>query len=263
MRCILLLFIPFLFSQEIDKYFVTVCDSEHYNWAVEQIDSIHKHNKAVKEIAIYDLKLTEKQRKHLSTLPQVVVRDLEEKNPFMREQFIVRPNGRMSRGWYSWKPIALYDAIQKAPYFLFMDAGVRSKTNLNPIFLHTVQNKSFFITTGHSLEQQTTKQQMISFSVHKEELYLPSIQSNVMGITKDLIPSLLRPAYDATENIKNFEDDGSSKMGFGYARHDQSVLSIIIHKAKIPILDREKDYLLINGEKVPFSSHYFFKFKPV
>lgn len=243
-----------------DKYFVTIADTEHYNWVIEQIHNIKQYNTEVKEIAVYDLYLTKLQREQLQSMENVVVRDLEEKNPQMRDQFVVRPSGRISRGWYTWKGIAVKDALKHYPYFIYMDAMVRPIQNLEPVFRHIVQNRSFFITAGHDLAIATTTIMQKHFAF--TDLDKPSIQSNIMGITRDLEKQIAEPAYQAAEDINLFIDDGTSKGGFGTARYDQSIFSILVHKAKLPILNREGDCLRIDGETVPFLITSYFKLRP-
>lgn len=251
------------FATTLDKYFVTVCDTEHYNWAIDQIECIHKYNSNVKEIAVYDLALTDVQRKHLTTLPKVVVRDIEQRNKYMRDQFVVRPNGRISRGWYTWKAVAVHDATKRYPYFLYMDAGVRPNTDLTPIFQHLIENRHFFITTGHNMRVATTTRQIKQLNVTEKELDEESIQTNVMGITPDLMDTFVKPAYETTTDFDLYVDDGTSEGGFGRARYDQTIFGIFQIKAKLPLIDREGGHLKINKEHIPFRSHYFFRFKPV
>lgn len=261
-------FFLFLFScllqaeDPIPKYFATVCDREHYNWCILHIESIFQHNQNVKEIAVFDINLTPTQKRILNEKERVVVLPIEEVNPHMKEQTLVRSNGRMSRGWYSWKPVAIKQALERYPYVLYIDAGIRVSHPLDRIFQHIIQNGSFFFSAGHNLEIATSKYTQKTLGLDQTFLQKESISSGVQGLTQALYETYALPCYQCSKDIKLFKDDGSSQGGFGWGRHDQTIFSIFVHKNNLKVHNLyETSYLTIDGEKIPFDPHYFFLFK--
>lgn len=262
-----ILYLCFLFFSSlafsIEKYFATTSDSEHFNWLVLQIESIFEWNREVEEIAVFDIGLTKKQRDYLSAKPEVVVLDLEEVNPYMKTEFQVRPNGRISRGWYSWKPVAIKQALERYPYLLFLDAGISVKAPLDRLFEHIVQNGYFFLSAGHELSFTVTNAVKNHFHLTETFLKQQSISSGVQGITKALQEAYVKPIYECSKKIELFEDDGSSTKGFGWGRHDQVISSIFVLRNRYKIHSiTQGDYLHIDDEDVPFNIFYFFQFKP-
>ena len=246
----------------VAKYFATVCDQEHYNWCVLHIESIFEHNQNVKEIAVFNLNLTPLQKSILEKKDRVVVLPIEKVNPLMQEQILVRKNGRMSRGWYSWKPVAIKQALERYPYVLYIDAGIRVSHPLDRIFEHLIQNGSFFFSAGHNLEIATSQYIQEKLNLTKEFLQKESISAGVQGLTKQLYESYAIPCYECSKDIRLFEDDGSSKGGFGWGRHDQIIFSIFVHRNHLQIHDLYKpSFLKIDDEIIPFDPHYFFLFK--
>ena len=254
-----LFFSSFCFS--IEKYFATTCDTEHYNWLILQIESLFQYNQEIVEVAVFDLGLTQKQKAFLNHLTKVVVLDLEETNSQLKKEFQVRQNGRIARGWYSWKPIAIKQALERYPYVLYMDAGIRAKAPLDRIFEHIVQNDYLLFSAGHNLKEFTTQYVKNYFQLDPGFLTNCSISAGLQGLTKAMLKEYILPVYEFSKNIHLFEDDGSCAKGFGYARHDQIIFSILVHQNQYRVHHTE-DSLLIDGEEVPFQASFFWKFKP-
>src|SRR5207244_2531458 len=59
-------------------------------------------------------------------------------------KFIVRTNGRLARGWYSWKSAVFYQALQLFPYFLYLDSGIEVVAALDGIF-DEIQQKGYYL----------------------------------------------------------------------------------------------------------------------
>lgn len=219
-------------------YFATATDTEHFPWAVNLINSLNQHNAGkIGQIAVYDLGLTESEIEGLNALPSVVVYPVEKVNPFITTKFVVRPNGRMARGWYSWKPVVLYQALQQFPYVLYIDAGVEIKCPMDGFFVALVKRGYYLFDCGHEIEPMVTKHVVQVFEIanmqDKKFLKNIGISAGIQGLTRSLLDSYVTPIYELAKDIKNFEDDGSAPGGFGDARHDQALFSIMAMKLKL------------------------------
>ncbi len=221
-------------------YFATASDTEHFPWLLILINSIHKYNpNKVEEIAVYDLGLTKDEIDVLSAMPSVVVYPIERVNPYVTTKFIVRPDGRVARGWYSWKPVVLYQALQKFPYVLYIDSGVEITSALDGIFITLIKNGYCLFDCGHEVEPMVTKRVKRLFEISKlsdkKILKNLGISGGIQGLTRQMLDSYVIPIYKLAKDIRNFEDDGSSPGGFGAARHDQALFSIQALKLKLRI----------------------------
>lgn len=215
-----------------DKFcFATATDTEHYAWTLNLVASIQRyHERSLEKIAIYDLGLKEEERAHLNSLASVEVYDIERANPAILEKFVVNKKGKIARGWYSWKPVAIKQAMDMFPSFFYLDSGVTVVGPMDCLFEEVNERGYFFIDCGHSIERMTTKPLIEKFKLrdpqNKLVLKQKGISAGIQGLSKRLYDSYVMPIYRLSFDIANFEDDGSCPKGFGWARHDQTLFSI-------------------------------------
>lgn len=253
-KIILSLFIATLCSVQSptlcrEMYFVTVSDSEHFPWLQRLITSILKHNASnVSKIAVFDLGLTPCEIDTLHQIDVLQVYPLEDVNPEMRKKFVARPNGRLVRGWYSWKPVVFYQALQMFPYFIYADSGVEIAAPSDDIF-DEIQREGycFFESDGSPTYPTATNHVRKLFDLDNPQnqwiLMQRSLSGSTQGLSRAVLHSYVEPVYRLAANIKNFEDDGTAPWGFGGARHDQTLFSIVassLHLKIHPLHYREK-----------------------
>ena len=225
-------------DQSNAMHFVTVADSEHFPWLEGLIASILKYNYTkISKIAVFDLGLRQSEVDRLKQIKFVEVYQIEDVNSEMRVKFIVRTNGRLARGWYSWKPIVFYQALKMFPSFLYLDSGVEVCAPLDAIF-DEIEREGYYLFDGmHLIYPVVTDQVKQLFELNREEnrwiLEENCISAGIQGISRCLLDSYVAPMYQLASNIKNFEDNGSSAWGYGFARHDQSLFSILARKLQL------------------------------
>jgi len=219
-----------------DMYFVTVSDTEHFPWLQRLIESILKYNSSnVSKIAVFDLGLTQSEIDTLNRVDVVQVYPIEDVNPEMRKKFVARPNGRLARGWYSWKPVVFYQALQLFPYFLYLDAGIEVISPSDDIFDEIKRNGyCFFESDGSPIFPSVTTYVKKLFDLDDQNNQWisgqRSLSGGIQGVSNALLHAYIKPMYHLAANFKNFEDDGSAPWGFGGARHDQTLFSIFAAK---------------------------------
>ncbi|MDR3646342.1 MAG: hypothetical protein P4L22_02250 [Candidatus Babeliales bacterium] len=249
-------------------YFVTASDTEHFPWLQGLILSIQKYNHGkISRISVYDLGLKKSEIKILENIPFVEVCDIETINPDMKTKFIVRPNGRLARGWYTWKPTILYQASKKFPYFLYLDSGFEVVSSLDKIFNEIKTQGYYFYDCGHLILPMVTKRVKNIFKLDLPEnewiLEEDGISAGIQGISSKLSDSYILPVYKLATDIKNFEDDGSAFWGFGGARHDQAIFSILVRKLGLKTHKTfcNPNKLRAGNTKIYFGILKYFKFR--
>lgn len=258
-----LLITNFIKSEDLHKelYFCTAADTKYYDLLLNLIGSIHETNyENLKEIAVFNIGMTKEQIENLKRINKVSVYEIEKVNPYITDQFRTNNEGKIITGWYSWKPVAIKQAVEMFPYVLWIDAGLTVLKPIDDLFKFIQINKYFLCSIHvHNVDYQTTKYLKNKFELDKPEnnwiLLQSIIPSGIIGITKDIYRELVLPFYELSKDIKNFEDDGSTSKGFGTGRHDQSVLTLLAYKKKLNVI---KDNLSgtinlnINGKDIPF-----------
>jgi hypothetical protein len=218
---------------------------------------------------IFDLGLTYEQRSHLSTIKKTVICDIKKTHPDVLELFTL-PSGRKIVGWYAWKPIAVHQALQKYPYVLWMDAGTTILGQLDDLMKHVTQNGYFLATAGdecknghflHDNNWETTQHVRQKFDLdnpkNKWILSQESVMSGLCGSTKENYNLYAKDWYEATFDLKNFEDDGTTPFGHGTGRHDQTYLSMLaytkgLHICKQDYTQKAPTILFVDNKKIPF-----------
>ena len=245
LQCIVLIW-GLIYTTElkaIDKmHFVTATDTEHFTWTLNLVAGIHRyHLEQLGEIAIYDLGLNAEQRSYLNTLENVQVYNVERTNPFIFLKFTVDEKGKIARGWYSWKPVVIKQAMDLHPEFFYLDSGVSILGPLDLLFEQVQEKGYFLIDCGHSIERMATQHVIHRFQLNdpsnKRILSKKGISAGFQGLSRAIYQSYVLPAYELAHDIANFEDDGSCPKGFGWSRHDQTIFSILARLLNLQVYE--------------------------
>ena len=220
--------------------FVTATDTEHFTWTLNLVAGIHRfHSDRLGEIAIYDLGLVPAERSLLNSLAYVQVYDVERTNPYVFQKFTVNNTGKIARGWYSWKPVVIKQAMEHHSEFFYLDSGITVVGAMDLLFKQVHENGYFFIDCGHSVERMTTRPLIQKFnleaSANKWVLNKKGISAGIQGLSQAIYQSYVLPVYELAHDITNFADDGSCPKGFGFGRHDQTVFSIQARLLKLKV----------------------------
>lgn len=268
---LLLILHSFTVTTEFKKpmNFVTVCDEEHFPWLLGLIKGIHKYNQGhTINIAVCDIGLKQIQKAELIR-SRIKVFSIEMVHPDLCKKFIVRPSGRLARGWYAWKPVAMYQALSIFPYFLYIDSGKRVVGPLDHIFMSILHNGYFFFEVGHTIRPMTTQYVINKFNLTtpkgQELLDLCGLEAGIQGISLHIKDDYIKPLYLLAHDLRAFEDDGTAPWGFGGARHDQTLFSIQARLLNYKILEcvnGELDTLVIDEHtSIPYKTSNFFSYK--
>jgi len=138
-----------VFAEQYDpekKYFATSSDSNYFSRLCNLIGSIHHvHSHDLGEIAVFDLGLKPKQIKKLNSMEGVKVYRIEMTNPYILTY--LRKGSKepvMIKGLYSFKPVAIKQALDLFPCVLYLDAGCLVFRPLDDLFKH-IQKNSYFL----------------------------------------------------------------------------------------------------------------------
>lgn len=218
----------------IPMYFCTAADSKHYPILLNLIGSLHKHNfYDIENILVYDLGLSEIQKKELLNIKKVSVCDVEKVNPSILTNLETGVN-RSVKGLFSWKPVIIKDALDKHPYILYLDAGTTIQKPLNDLFKHISQNGYLFFDCGASIKWMTTKYLINKLNLNSDENKgllddnTLGIDAGFQGVSRKIYDSYVLPMYEFSKDIQNFTDDGTCPDGWGTGRHDQTLFSILV-----------------------------------
>jgi GR25 family glycosyltransferase involved in LPS biosynthesis len=245
------------------QYFCTAADEPYFECLINLIGSIHKHSfDALGRIAVFDLGLTREQIEELNRIEKVQVYDLEVTHPDLLTRFKAQPWGKSVPGWYAWKPVAIKQALEMFPCFLWIDAGTTVLRPLNNLFDHIRQHGYFFHNGSprdirHEATQHVAGQFQLDSPERKWILDAQGLEPGLMGITAALCRDVVEPMYELTKDLRNFEDDGTAPGGFGNARHDLTLFSVLALLANLKIHHHFENHtetvmLDIHGKQSPF-----------
>ena len=116
-----ILITSFLYSEtQNDLYFSTASDAKYFDLLLNLIGSIHKTNfENLKEIAVFNLGMTQEQIDQLTTIENVTVNEVEKTHPDIIKQFITANNGKTVPGWYAWKPVIMKQVLEENFHIAF------------------------------------------------------------------------------------------------------------------------------------------------
>lgn len=225
----------------LEHYYCIAADDRFYSLLENLIGSIHHYDNNIGEIAVYDLGLTKLQIQKLRRFRCVTINELELTNSQLLTPIVTCPSGRKVRGCFSWKHVVLKQALEKFPYVLYLDAGVALLDNPADIFCCIEEQGYFFlklrIEEHHYIENritQTVVEKVINqdFKEYKEMLLQEDTAmqvAGVQGVSRKIYDAYVLPLYEYSKNFELYYDDGSAKLGYGQARHDQTLSSILVH----------------------------------
>lgn len=248
-------------------HFATATDTEHFSWTLNLIAGIHRfHEKQLGEIAVFDLGLMPDEKNALNALAFVQVYSVEQTNPLIFEKFTVNNKGKIARGWYSWKPVVIKQAMDRFSEFFYLDSGISLVGPLDLWFQHVHQFGYFFIDCGHCIGRMTPKPLIQKFALdspaNKWILNEHGISSGIQGLSRKMYMNYVLPSFALSFDIANFQDDGSCPKGFGWARHDQTIFSIQARLLELDVFEVIKGgklSFIVQGKPKSFSLNNFIK----
>ncbi len=222
------------YEVKLPLYIATSADKNFYDCLINLIGSIHKTNyEDLGQIAVFDLGLLKEQIDDLNAMAKVHVYSLEITNPDMFTFFNTRCYGNPVPGWFTWKPVAIKQALEMFPYVFYMDAGTTVYKSLKDIFRYILYHGCFLhngfawsiknIVTRHVIDTLQLEHPERSGILDESHYHL---EAGHMGLTRKYYHSFVLPMYEHTKDIKMFADDGSALWGFGAGRADQTLYSI-------------------------------------
>lgn len=262
---ILSLFWASVYSIDL-QYYCTYADSRHCELLLNLIGSIHRFDfDRLGEIMVFDLGLNERQREQLNRIQKVSVYGVEKVNPDILTPFISSPSGKIVRGWFTWKPVAIKQALDKYPYILCIDAGICITRSIEPLFKYIREHGYFLISNlpimTCNIARRVTRS-VLRDVIDKEDPSIRNfllkndtimISAGLQGLSREILDSYVMPMYELAHKPHLFADDKTAKTGFGEARHDQTLFSILAHKLKMKIHQEgviELDFS--NGRRIKF-----------
>ncbi len=243
---------------EVPQYYCTAANAPYYTKLLNLIGSLHKTNyENIKEIAVFDLGLSQEMIDHLNSMQKVKVYKITADHTKLSLTTFPR------LGWYSWKPVVIHESLDLFPYVLWIDAGSTVLQPIGDLFEYIVKTGYFVCTIGDNKEHPeypvgwgtTTfvkKKFQLDTSAYAWILSKESPTSAIVGATKTA--PFMQEWYELTKDIRFFADDGSAP---GIGRHDQIVLSILSYQKGLNIhhqdwSQQEPMLLPINGKDIPF-----------
>src|SRR3990167_3541838 len=255
----------FINIKSIPHFYVTSTDSKFFPKAMNLIQSIYKTNRSnLGEIAVFDLGLNIMHRKKLEKMYKVEVYDLKECSPLIFKHFYTGEN-RHVRGWFAWKPVAIKRALERYPNILYLDAGMQVLRPLDWLFEYIEQEGYFLVDAESRIDNRITKQ-VLENLVYKMDNYKEQILTKnmncagIQGLSGKMVTNYVDPVYDCVKNITLFADDGTSQLGFGSARHDQTLFSVYARSLGLKMFQPGWNSITMNGEKIDFHIHWDKKF---
>ena len=239
-------------------YICSCADSDFFPHLINLINSIHKHNfDQLGQIAVFDLGFTERQVQELNSIEKVSVYDVELTHPDLLKHVRVNNYGKMVRGWYAWKPVAVRQALDMFPYVLHLDAGLMVLKPLDEIFEKILENDYVLVGCDRCIRWMAPKHVIETFDLQSPERTwildesTEGLAANFIGLTKRMLEPFVLPLYELAHDLSNFVDDSTTPNGFGTARHDQTLFSI---QAKLLGLEypawKDQARIVSGGERV-------------
>lgn len=272
--------LPFLYCSIVvatDQIVIcTAANNGYLGPLLNLIGGLHKNDfDAIQEIAVFNLGLSETNIEKLNTIEKIQLYEIEQVHPDILKSFKTRKGGKPVPGWYAWKPVAIKQMLDKYPTVLWIDAGTTVNKSLSDLFEYINYKGYFFQSTcGQKMREHTTRYIIERFGLHKPDLKWlldkQGLQPGFAGFTRQVYDSIIIPLYEMAKELRPYEDDGTAPGGFGNARHDQTLFSLLVLLNKLHIFytyhffDKEITLDLPDGKTAQFSfsnkhnGHIFF-----
>ena len=224
-------------------YFCTAANDRYYTQLINLIGSIHNVNfEELGEISVYNIGLSKEHLDELKKIEKVNVYEVEPVHKDVIKPIPTTPQGRLVPGLFSWKPVIIKQSLDMFPTVLYLDAGHIIFKPVNKLFDYIKSNGYFIFDCGCSLKPRLTKFVIDAFDLNTEDRRWIIDQANfidasMMGFSRNhpSYEKYLMPIYSLSKDIKYFADDGTAPLGYGQARHDQTIFSIYAHILNLDI----------------------------
>lgn len=229
---------PLICIQKNAYNFVIAADDLFFEQAVHLIGTLHKiHFNDIQEIAFFDLGLSQQHRETLNNIAKVQVYTLITNAEHMLMPCTLNPlSNKPARGHYTWKAAVLKQALELFNVYIYIDAGISVVGRLDSVFAHIQQYGYFFIDSNQAIIQTLTKRVRDEFFLDSGVFGYNAISANFMGISRKIQHNVILPLYNFAHDLSLFIDDGTTQNGFGWSRHDQSLLSILIRRNGLRVI---------------------------
>lgn len=233
----------------IPQYYCTGATPNYFLPLLNLIGSLYSSNgREIQGIAVFDFGLRADQIDLLRKIPRVSICQLQKTDPEILNYFYL-PNGRAVFGWFAWKAVAIKQALEQFPYVLWLDAGTTVLKPLDALFSYIQKEGYFLCTIGddrgpdglplHSVGWGITHYVRRKFHLDDLErrwiLERESIMGGVIGVAKESQRLFLDDLYEFSKDLRNYADDGTAPNGWGSARHDQTLLSILAYSRGLQV----------------------------
>jgi hypothetical protein len=209
---------------------VTAADSEYFYALMTLLTTLfHSGGLSELEVDVWDLGLSERQVRILSCVDFVKLRYFDGSLEPFPGAFGIQQDS------FAWKPFAIESSMPLEKGLLWLDAGVAVSSNImsyirsynSPIF---IQNNDHLNRDWNSRQCQDlmklNEQELNSFQLHGNILYFDSRDKQSLAILREWV-------YWTSKESVSFSLDPVH-------RHDQSVLSILANRYRIPLISQDR-----------------------
>lgn len=228
----------------IDYVFVTACDSNYFESCLTLISSIHSLSyDNVDKIIVYDLGLQQKQKDILSVLEKVTCVHLEETVDYLRQNNCLSEHF-MEPKQFAWKPYVFVHSRKFGRYVFYLDSGCVLLKNIEPIYAR-IKKMGTWLTLDPDHINRTWTHPTCSniLNATKNELDSNQLLAGVTGYDTQNIQvcAFFDEVFNYAKNkdcitgIHHTDIYGKDIKGH---RHDQSIMSILINRYKLPTISK-------------------------
>jgi hypothetical protein len=257
-------------KKSVPLYFCTAANNDYFEHVLNLIGSIYcVHYQELEEIALFDLGLTPEQKTYLNTIDKLKLYEIERVHVDIIKKFKTGWGNREVPGWYAWKPVVIKQALNMFPYVLWLDAGTTIKQSVTNLFKVIINNGYFLATIGdenngiitHSVGWGMTRFVADKFNMQASDrvgiLSKEPVMGGIIGARADDQNNFIHDLYKLAHDLRNYQDDGTAPHGFGTARHDQTLMSILAYTRNILVHKQDFKqinpiYLNVDGNNEPF-----------
>ena len=140
---------------------------------------------------------------------------------------------------YGFKPFLFNKAFEEGyEQVLWLDSTIVVEADLEPIFkLLNKWGVLAFHNLGHNLKEWISDAAINTTGLNIEE-DPKQIMACVVGfdITNETGKRIFKEWLELSKDGVSFQNNGSTRPGFKAHRHDQAILSALVHKNKLPLL---------------------------